>query len=110
MKILYFFLFLWVIFALLDPDPDPTTQINADPYPDTDPHPKPCLSDQIRNRIRNFAIHHFICVQEQAEEEQFGPLLVGELVKHGVNATDVKKLQVHFSQTQRRGSTNTFCY
>jgi hypothetical protein len=23
MKILYFFLFLWVIFALLDPDPDP---------------------------------------------------------------------------------------
>jgi hypothetical protein len=35
-------------------------------------------------------------VQEQAEEEQFGPLLVGELVKHGVNATDVKKLQVGF--------------
>jgi hypothetical protein len=31
MKILYFFLFLWVIFALLDPDPDPATQINADP-------------------------------------------------------------------------------
>ncbi len=29
MKILYFFLFLWVIFALLDPDP--STQINADP-------------------------------------------------------------------------------
>jgi hypothetical protein len=29
MKILYFFLFLWVIFALLDPDP--ATQINADP-------------------------------------------------------------------------------
>jgi hypothetical protein len=23
MKILYFFLFLWVIFTLLDPDPDP---------------------------------------------------------------------------------------
>jgi hypothetical protein len=23
MKIMYFFLFLWVIFALLDPDPDP---------------------------------------------------------------------------------------
>jgi hypothetical protein len=23
MKILYFFLYLWVIFALLDPDPDP---------------------------------------------------------------------------------------
>jgi hypothetical protein len=31
MKILYFFLFLWVIFPLLDPDPDPATQINADP-------------------------------------------------------------------------------
>jgi hypothetical protein len=30
MKILYFFLFLWIIFALLDPDP--ATQINADPY------------------------------------------------------------------------------
>jgi hypothetical protein len=29
MKILYFFLFLWVIFALLDPDP--ATQINTDP-------------------------------------------------------------------------------
>ncbi len=49
MKILDFFLFLWVIFALLDPDPDPATQINpdadadADPDPDTDPDPKPCL-------------------------------------------------------------------
>jgi hypothetical protein len=31
MKILYFFLLLWVIFALLDPDPDPATEINADP-------------------------------------------------------------------------------
>ena len=29
MKILDFFLFFWVIFALLDPDP--ATQINADP-------------------------------------------------------------------------------
>jgi hypothetical protein len=25
MKILYFFLYLWVIFALLDPDTDPAT-------------------------------------------------------------------------------------
>jgi hypothetical protein len=25
------FLFLWVVFALLDPDPHPATQINADP-------------------------------------------------------------------------------
>jgi hypothetical protein len=31
MKIHYFFLYLWVISALLDPDPDPATQINADP-------------------------------------------------------------------------------
>jgi hypothetical protein len=31
MKILSFFLFILVIFALLDPDPDPTAQINADP-------------------------------------------------------------------------------
>jgi hypothetical protein len=31
MKFVYFFLFLWVIFALLDPDPDPATQIYADP-------------------------------------------------------------------------------
>ncbi len=44
-------------------------------------------------------------MQEQAEEEQFGPLLVGELVKHGVNATDVKKLQVDFSQTKLDSST-----
>ncbi len=29
MEILDFFLFLWIIFALLDPDP--ATQINADP-------------------------------------------------------------------------------
>jgi hypothetical protein len=32
MKILDIFPFLWVIFALLDPDPDSATQINADPY------------------------------------------------------------------------------
>jgi hypothetical protein len=31
MKILDFFLFLCVSFALLDPDPDPATQINVDP-------------------------------------------------------------------------------
>jgi hypothetical protein len=35
MKILSFFLFFGVIFALLDPDPDPdpAAQINADPDP-----------------------------------------------------------------------------
>jgi hypothetical protein len=31
MKFLYFFQFMWVIFALLDPDPNQTTQINVDP-------------------------------------------------------------------------------
>jgi hypothetical protein len=40
MKILDYFLFLWVIFALLDPDP--ATHINADPETDPDPDPKPC--------------------------------------------------------------------
>jgi hypothetical protein len=35
MKILNFFLYMWFIFALLDPDP--ATQINADP----DPQPCP---------------------------------------------------------------------
>jgi hypothetical protein len=50
-----FFLLLWVIFALLDPDPDPYSNYgsgsgsngpieygsNTDPDPDTDPDPKP---------------------------------------------------------------------
>jgi hypothetical protein len=31
MKILYFFIFLWVTIPLLDPDPDQEPQINADP-------------------------------------------------------------------------------
>jgi hypothetical protein len=44
MKILDFLQFLWVIFALLDPDP--ATQINADP--DTDPDPKPCWQEPLR--------------------------------------------------------------
>ncbi len=48
MKIRDFFLFLWVIFAPLDPHPDPATQINADPDPDTDPDPKPCKT--VRDR------------------------------------------------------------
>ena len=30
----------------------------------------------------------------EEEEEQFGPLLVQELEKHGISAADVKKLQV----------------
>jgi hypothetical protein len=35
-----FFLLLWVIFALLDPDP--LTRLNPDiPDPDTDPDPQP---------------------------------------------------------------------
>ncbi len=39
MKILYFFQFLWLSFALLHPDPEPATQINADPGTDPDPDP-----------------------------------------------------------------------
>ncbi len=31
MKFLNFYLLLWVIFALLDPDPDPLTRLNPDP-------------------------------------------------------------------------------
>jgi len=33
MKFLNFFLLLWVIFDLLDPDPDPLTRLNPDPQP-----------------------------------------------------------------------------
>jgi|LakMenE18May11ns_1017448.scaffolds.fasta_scaffold7875900_1 hypothetical protein len=46
MTTLYFFLYLWVIFALLDPDP--STQINADPDadPDADLDPKPWLKSK----------------------------------------------------------------
>ena len=53
MKILDFFLFLWVIFALLDPDPDPATQINADP----DPDPKPCLELYLPVRLKGLGHH-----------------------------------------------------
>ncbi len=44
-EFLYFFLFLWVRFALLDPglDPDSATQINADWT--LDPDPKPCIKE-----------------------------------------------------------------
>ncbi len=45
MKILYFFLHVKVIFALLDPDPDPATQLNADP----DPQPWFCLPYSFHN-------------------------------------------------------------
>jgi hypothetical protein len=33
MKFINFFLFLWVNFALLDPDTDPRTPLNPDPKP-----------------------------------------------------------------------------
>ncbi len=46
LKFLHFFLFLWLIFALLDSDPDPATQINGDSCPDTDPDPQPYLKDK----------------------------------------------------------------
>ncbi len=64
MKILDFFLILWVIFAQirtrirnLNADPDPATQINADPCgtdPDTDPDPKPCF---LLNHFFHFALY-----------------------------------------------------
>ncbi len=43
-RYLSFFLFSWVIFALLDPDTDPGTPVdfgsNPDPEMDTDPNPQ----------------------------------------------------------------------
>ncbi len=51
MRILYFFLFLRVIFALLDPDP--ATQINADPDQDADPDPQPWFKRQKCTLIKN---------------------------------------------------------
>jgi hypothetical protein len=33
LKFINFFLSLWVIFALLDPDPDPGSPLNLDPDP-----------------------------------------------------------------------------
>jgi hypothetical protein len=44
MKILFFFLYLRVIFALLDPDP--ATKNNADPVPD----PQPCSQHHLGPR------------------------------------------------------------
>jgi hypothetical protein len=49
MKLRHFFLLLWVIFALLDPDPDSEygsgytdlMESGSNPDPDTDPDPKP---------------------------------------------------------------------
>jgi hypothetical protein len=43
MKILYFFLYLWAIFAFLDPDPDPATQLMLI---HADPDPRPCTTSQ----------------------------------------------------------------
>ncbi len=54
----------------------------------------------IREAVVIFSLYSasFVCLfQEQGEEEQFGPKLVAELAKHGVNATDIKKLQVGLS-------------
>jgi hypothetical protein len=31
LKFINFYIFLWVIFAILDPDPDPGTTLNPDP-------------------------------------------------------------------------------
>jgi hypothetical protein len=61
MKILDFFLILWVIFALLDPDPDPATQINADPDPKPWSEPKRIEYKEAtlgfgRRRLLNFEV------------------------------------------------------
>jgi hypothetical protein len=64
-EIFYFILFLWIIFALLDPDPvaqinvDPVAQINVGPDPvaqiNADPDPKPLLKDMdVENALRNW--------------------------------------------------------
>ena len=39
-----------------------------------------------------------VTLTTQAEEEQFGPLLVGTLEQHGIAANDVKKLTVGFNE------------
>jgi hypothetical protein len=50
MKFYNFFLLLWVIFALLDPDPDSESgttdpiESGSNPDPDTDPDPQPCFN------------------------------------------------------------------
>ncbi len=64
MKILSFFLFLWVIFSLLDPDPDPATQINADPC-GSGYGSEPLLfllegSGRHQNRYNTFSIEKFL--------------------------------------------------
>jgi hypothetical protein len=43
MKVLYFFLYLEVIFALLDPDRDPTFKEVSAPTPDPDPVSDPAM-------------------------------------------------------------------
>jgi len=48
MKFLIFFLLLWVIFAILDPDPDSKYGTNPDPRTRLNPDPI-----RIRIRIRN---------------------------------------------------------
>ncbi len=65
MKILYFFLFLWVIFALLDPDP--ATQINADPDPKPWNNLHVILSDASMTYDRLFDLYRPVFRSQGAE-------------------------------------------
>jgi len=51
-----FFLLLWVIFALLDPNPDLVTRLNPDP----DPDPQPCPHQWLFSRISVFILYVLI--------------------------------------------------
>jgi hypothetical protein len=53
MKFLYFFLFLWVIYALLDPDP--ATQINADRYGSG--------SETLLSDVKNCTVQAIFCTE-----------------------------------------------
>ncbi len=59
-----FFLFLWVIFALLDPDPNPLTRLNPDPK-----HWLPYLFFQ----LRTMALIGPVPKTAEEEEKQFDP-------------------------------------
>jgi hypothetical protein len=51
MKILHFFLLLWVIFALRDLDPDSDSKFGSGFNPD--PDPKPCKVPYLRGSHRD---------------------------------------------------------
>jgi hypothetical protein len=55
MKILDFFLYLRVLFALLDPDPDPATQINSDQSGSTALENNNCSVDRYYGPVMDLA-------------------------------------------------------